>query len=351
MSSMVQKRLIILVRHPAFALFCAAIFGLAALAFLRGGIDASTRFAAADDPVKISDQALDRSFNQGVAERQIRAALASGDPNLAQSFVELAADRAVTIDPALIDQVNQTSASQASVAGTAGRFVRGLWTGEPADLASLAGTAFGDLFVFGDIRDAAREGTRYLTGQHYDRWILGLAGVGIAITAATYATLGATAPERIGLSIVKAARRTGRLNPVLAVRAAREAVKVEEAGGLVELAENAGRVETKAGTQAALDSLAVAEGPQDMSRMARLAAAKGGKTRAIIKLLGRAAIVVTASAFDLALWLFWAAFALFGFCSSCKAAVERMTQRHLLRRKASRLRQAELRPVALPSRA
>ena len=75
------------------------------------------------------------------------------------------------------------------------------------------------------------------------------------------------------------------------------------------LSENAGRVETKAGTQAALDSLAVAEGPQDMSRLARLAAAKGGKTRAIVKLLGRAAIVLTAGAFDLAIWLLWAAFA------------------------------------------
>src|SRR3984957_7568243 len=179
--------------------------------------------------------------------------------------------------------------------------------GELSDLESLAGTAAGDLFVFGDIRDAAREGTHYLTGQKYDPWILGLAGVGIGITAATYATLGASAPERVGLSLVKAARRTGRLNPVLAVRAARETVKVEEAGGLVELAENAGRVETKAGTQAALDSLAVAEEPQDVSRLARLAAAKGGKTRAIVKLLGRAAIVLTAGAFDLAFWLLWAA--------------------------------------------
>jgi hypothetical protein len=249
----------------------------------------------------------------------------------------------VPVDPALTGDLKRASAAQATVTNTAGRFVRGLWTGEPADLASLAGTAFGDLFVFGDIRDAAREGTRYLTGQRYDPWILGLAGAGIAITAATYATLGATAPERLGLSIVKAARRSGRLNPVLAVRAAREVVKVEGAGGLVELAENAGRVETKAGTQAALDSLAIAEQPQDMTRLARLAAAKGGKTRAIVKLLGRAAIVLTAGAFDLALWLFWAGFTLLGFCASCKAAVERMTQRHILRRKARRLREIKLR--------
>ena len=49
-------------------------------------------------------------------------------------------------------------------AAKAGSFTRGLITGEPDDLVSLAGTALGDLFVFGDIRDALREGTRLATG-------------------------------------------------------------------------------------------------------------------------------------------------------------------------------------------
>lgn len=346
---MAERRAIRLVRHPTFALVCALVLAIAAVVLVRGGVAARKEFVAADDPVAISDQALDRTFDRGVADREIRAALAAGDLDLAQSFVALAADRGVAIDPALAAEVKDASAKQSSIANTAGRFVHGLWTGEPTDLTSLAGTAFGDLFVFGDIRDAAREGTRYLTGERYDPWILGLAGVGIAITAATYATAGLAAPERIGLSIVKAARRTGRLNPVLAVRAAREAVKVEEAGGLVELAENTGRIEAKAGTRAAMDSLAVAEEPQDMSRLARLSAAKGGKTRAIVKLLGRAAIVLTASTFDLAIWLIWAAFALLGFCASCKTAVERMTQRAIFRRKARRRRNAELRMLAIPA--
>lgn len=345
-----ERQLIRLSRHPAFALVCALVFAMVATAFVHGGMAARKQIALADDPVRISDQALDRSFNREVAEREIGAALASGDVDLAQSFVALAADRGVAVDPALVAKVKDAGVKQSSAVHTAGRFVHGLWTGEPTDLASLAGTAVGDLFVFGDIRDAAREGTRYLMGQHYDPWIFGLAGVGIAITAATYATAGVTAPERVGLSLVKAARRSGRLNPVLAVRAAREAVKVEAAGGLVELAENTGRIEAKAGTQAAMDSLAVAEEPQDMSRLARLSAAKGGKTRAIVKLLGRAAIVLTATTFDLAMWLIWAAFALIGFCASCKTAVERMTQRVLLRNKARRLREAELRILALPAR-
>jgi hypothetical protein len=336
-------------RHPAFALAGAALFALAALVLVRGSVAARNELAAQDDPVKITDRMLDRGFSRDVAEREICSALDARDTDLAQSFLDLAADRGVTVDPALADKVKQASAKESTFASKAGRFVHGLWTGEPTDLASLAGTAAGDLFVFGDIRDAAREGTRYLAGQKFDPWILGLAGVGIGITAATYATLGASAPVRVGLSLVKAARRTGRLNPVLAARAAREVVKVEEAGGLVELAGNVGRVETKAGTQAALDSLAIAERPEDVSRLARLAAAKGGKTRAIIKLLGRAAIVLTAGAFDVAIWLFWAALTLLGFVSSCKATAERVTQRHLDRREVRRAREVATRllPVNL----
>ena len=333
MKNLRRNRLSAIARHPIGALILCVLFGGAAGLFLRGGLAAHQRLAAADDPVATADRALAASFDRDLAEREIRSALAAGDLDLAQSFVDLAAERNVPIDPALPTQIKQTEADQHTLASTAGRFVHGLWTGEPTDFASLAGTAFGDLFVFGDIRDAAREGTHYLTGRQYDPWILGLAGAGIAITAATYASFGVTAPERVGVSIVKAARRTGRLNPALAVRVAREAVKVEGAGGLVGLVQNTGRIEANAGSQAALDSIAIAQEPQDMSRLARLAAAKGGKTRAIVKLLGRAAIVLTAGAIELASWLLWVGFALLGFCASCKAAAERATQRYLDRRK------------------
>ena len=320
-------------RGPAFALAGAAVFAGACFALSGAAIDAAEGLGTGGDPVKITDRALTRSFNRDVAEREIRAALAQGDVDLAESFGKLAADRNVLVDPALLENIRYARANDGTIVGISGRFMRGFLTGRPVDLASLTGTAVGDLFVFGDIRDATREGVHYLTGQKYDPWILGLAGVGIAITAGTYATLGVGAPERVGLSLVKAARRTGRLNPALATRVARDLVKVEEAGGLVELGGNVGRVEARAGTQAALDGLAIAEEPKDMSLIARLASASGGKTRAIIKLLGRGAIMLTTGAFGLALWLFWAALAIFGFVSSCKATAERVTQRYLDRRK------------------
>ena len=326
-------------RHPFLALAGACLFAAAAWLLVRGGIAAQARLAeVAADPAQISDRALAGVFSRAVADREIGEALSAGDLDLAQSFVELAADRSVAIDPALSDQVKQAHVEAGSLRNTAGRFVQGLWTGEPVDGASLAGTAVGDLFVFGDIRDAAREGTHYLAGKPADPWILGLAAAGIAIAAGTYATLGAGGPARAGLTLVKAARRMGRINPVLAVRVAREAVKVEKAGGLVELIGDVGRVETKASAQTALDTFKVAEGPEDVSRLARLAAAKGTKTRAIVKLLGRAAIVLTTGALDIALWLLAAAFMVFGFVSSCKAAVEWATLRYLRWRKARRVR-------------
>src|SRR5271169_5861061 len=232
-------------RHPLVALLGVVIFGGEAIVVGRIAIAQVERFAAADDPVQISDRALDGVFTPSVAEREIDAALATGDVDLAQSFLELAAERGVAIDPHLADKVKEAQAKAGSVTQTAGRFAHGLWTGEPTDIASLAGTAVGDLFVFGDIRDAAREGTRYLLGQPADPWILGLAGAGIVITAGTYASLGVGTPARIGLSLVKAARRTDRLNPRLVERTVREFVKVGDAGGFAELAKNTGRIEAK----------------------------------------------------------------------------------------------------------
>ena len=173
-------------------------------------------------------------------------------------------------------------------------------------MASLAGTTLGDLFVFGDIRDAVRQGTRYVRGEQVDQLVLGLAATGIAITAGTYVTFGAATPARAGLTLVKAARKTGRLGVEFteslgrmvrqtsfpaATRAARDTAKVERAGGLLHLVRDVGRIEKAAGGRAALDALKIAKGPRDITRVAKLAEKEGSHTRAILKVAGRSAIM------------------------------------------------------------
>ena len=334
-----------------------------------------------DDQAAIADHEVDKVFTPAVADREIRGALDTSDVDLANSFAELAADRKITVDPALATKLAEANTTMATASRSAQSFARGLVTGEPNDAAALAGTALGDLFVIGDLRDAAGESAKLVNGEEVDQLILGLSCVGIAITVGTFATMGVAAPARIGVSVVKAAAKTGRIGvrlassvsrsvreivdfdvlrraittasitePAVAIRAAREAVKTERAGGLLRMMGDIGRVQTKAGTQAALDGLKLAEGPRDVSRLARLAEKAGGKTRAILKLAGRAAIAFTFALFDLASWAFFFAMLIWGLCSSVKKTTEHTTLRYVhwrKRRRAERNRRLALQRAGL----
>src|SRR5216683_1239933 len=295
---------------PAIACMgiCAALFAV----LWPHARDAGAILAAQDDPAVLSDLQLNsaRRNDQAVIAENIEAALAANDADLANSFV-----------------------------------------------------------VFGDIRDVVREGKHLTMGEDTDRLVLGLAVAGLAVTAATYVSVGGVAPVRAGLTLVKDARKVGRLGegltqwagrsarqivdapmlqhavatgsvlrPGQTVSAIKAAFRAEKAGALVRLAKDVGRISEKAGMRGALDTLRISEGPKDVARAARLAESKGGQTRAILKLLGRGALLLAAGAFNLTLWLFGALLALFGFLSSVKATTERLTMSWLHAKKARRLR-------------
>ena len=348
-----------------------AVSGAALAATSPRAHNAIALLAAQDDPAELSDIRIDSALrnNRYLINDQIEAALEDHDAGLAESFVGLAREKGISVPDELSHRVGEAVAEESSSSHLARRFASGLVTGNADDAASLSGTVAGDLFVFGDIRDVVREAKHLIMGEDTDRLVLGLATAGLAVTAATYVTVGGAGPVRAGLTLVKDARKVGRLGEGLtewAGRSAREMVDApvlqnalatgsvmrpgqtasairaafhsEKAGALVRLAKDVGRVGERAGTRGALDTLRIAEGPEDVARAARLAGSKGGQTRAILKLLGRSGLWLAAGAFDLALWVFGALFALFGFLSSIKATTERMTQSWLDRKKARRLR-------------
>jgi hypothetical protein len=333
--------------------------------------DAFAVLAAQDDPAALADLQVNSAMrnNPALVADQIEAALTAGDADLAASFVELARERNIAVSDDLSKRVSDAVTETNSTSQFAKRFATGLVTGNADDVASLSGTVAGDLFVFGDIRDVVREGKHLAMGEDTDRLVLGLAAAGLAVTAATYVSIGGAAPVRAGLTMVKDARKVGRLGegltewagrsarevvdaPVLqqavatgsvlrpgeSISAIRAAFRAEKAGGLVRLAKDVGRVGEKAGMRSALDTLRIAEGPKDVARAARLAESKGGQTRAILKILGRGALLLAAGAFNLSMWVFGALLALFGFLSSIKATTERATESWLRRKKARRLK-------------
>jgi hypothetical protein len=353
------------------ALTVAAVSGITLAILWPRAHEAGAILAAQDDPAQLSDVQLHIAVrnNPAAIAENIEAALDAGDAGLAESFVDLAREKNIPLSDELSRRVSDAVLAQSSSSYFAKRFATGLVTGNADDVASLSGTVAGDLFVFGDIRDVVREGKHLAMGEDTDRLVLGLATAGLAVTAATYVSVGGVAPIRAGLTLVKDARKVGRLgegltewagrsargvvdtpmlqnavasssvlHPGQTVSAIRAAFHAEKAGALVRLAKDVGRVSEKAGARGALDTLKLAEGPKDVTRAARLAESKGGQTRAILKILGRGALLLAAGAFNLSLWVFGAVIALFGFLASIKATTERLTLSWLTHRKVRRLR-------------
>lgn len=360
-------------RRPriAWALVAMTVSGAVLAATWPHAREAGAMLAAQDDPAELSDIRVNSALrnNQKIIADQIEAALAAHDAGLAESFVDLAKTKNVALPDDLLARVDEAVVENNSTSHFARRFAVGLVTGNADDAGSLSGTVAGDLFVFGDIRDVVRESKHMIMGEDTDRLVLGLATAGLAVTAATYVSVGGVAPVRAGLTLVKDARKVRRLgegltewagrsardvvdapmlenavassattSPAKTVSAIRAAFNAEKAGALVRMAKDVGRISEKAGTRGALDTLKIAEGPEDVARAARLAEASGGKTRALIKLLGRGALLLAAGAFDLSLWVFGAVFALLSFLVSIKATTERLTQKWIDHGKRRRLR-------------
>lgn len=353
------------------ALTGVAVCATAGLLLLPHARDAGAVLAAQDDPVALADVQLSSALRNdpAVLARNIEEALAAKDADLAKSFADVAAARNVQLPDDLARRVTEAVADENSASHFASRFATGFVTGNADDVGSLSGTVAGDLFVFGDIRDVVREGKHMAMGEDTDHLILGLAAAGLAVTAATYVSVGGVAPVRAGLTLVKDARKVGRigeglttwaarsargvvdgpmlraavadaslLRPGQTITAVKAAFRTEKAGGIVRLAGDVGRVGEKAGTRGALDTLRIAQSPKDVTRAARLAEVKGGQTRAIMKMFGRGALLLAAGAFNLSMWVFWALFALLGFVVSIKATTERITWSWLQRSKAKRAR-------------
>lgn len=341
--------------------------------------EAAAIFLVQDDPAALSELQLRRlaKADPALVEREIDLALAEGDTDLANSFVDLAAAQGIPLSSEQVSRVEDAVVQAGSVSHLAGRFATGFLTGDVSDVASFSGTVAGDLFTFGDIRDVVRESHRLATGAEADSLVLGLAAVGLAVTAGTYASVGTASPARAGLSLFKGARKSARLSagltdwarrsaagivdtavlrravgnasvtrPLELAGAIKAAIRTEKAGLMVAALKDVGQVGRKAGTRTALDVVKVADNPKDLARAARLAESKGRQTRALLKVLGRGALLLTAGAFQLASWIFSALLFILGLVVSIKSLTERLTFAWLRRARERRLRNAAMGAMA-----
>lgn len=265
---------------------------------------------AAEEPEQLADMRLAEVFDADLAAAEIRAALDREDIELADSFAALADSRGIVIPASLKARIDNAKSTWEQAKRAVRDFGHGFVTGEPETGAGMAGATAGDLLVYGDVRDLAREGWRAVQGQQVDPLIASLAAAGLAVTVGTYMSDGLAAPARKGVSLFKATRRAGKLSADLVT----DAVRLARTGGSTKLLgafSDLGKIESKAGVRTAVEGLRHAESVTDLSKIGRIAEKNGSKTLAILKTLGRGAIVLGAGALTASLWVMGAAVNIF----------------------------------------
>ncbi|MGN6489280.1 MAG: hypothetical protein ACTHLT_15885 [Devosia sp.] len=267
---------------------------------------------------------------------EIAAALEAHDATLARSLAALAASRDIAIPTELTERI--ASLPAVDLGATLGAGWNCVVNGDFDSEAGFACVVATDMTGIGDVRDLVGEGGKFIAGQPVDYFTLGIASVGLGLSAATYSSLGAALPLRVGSSFVKAMHRVGKLPPRLTAQIARALERginrpaLEEAIGLAtslrlaelgrplsrlfnprsvrlasNLAEDFGTIGKAGGVRAMKLSLEAADSTADVRRLARVADSYGERFVGVMKLVGRGALRLGHLLFTIVGWLVGAA--------------------------------------------
>ncbi len=164
---------------------------------------------------KVQEPNIDAELKQVATkeylENKIKEALKQDNIDDAKSYINLASYLNTPIQSELKEKVKKQETPIASTIRKAKEFASGFITGKSESAASLGGSVVSDFTVVGDLRDTYKEGSKYLQGQNYDKFLLSISLLGLAITASTYVSFGATAPIKTGEAVVKTAYKSGKL--------------------------------------------------------------------------------------------------------------------------------------------
>jgi hypothetical protein len=257
------------------------------------------------------------SLDSRAVEEGIDGALAKDDADLATSFVRLAEARGITVDGELQARVEE--ASGFDIGRSAGEAWDGFVSGNADTPTAFAASVAADLSVAGDVRDLYRELSAY---PDHDELTVGLAAMGVVATGATFVSGMNALPVKAGVSLIKSARKAGKLPPPLAREmrdiaarsidtsaitatvadlrrldataasaSVRRVVRPELLERLGTAASDLGGIAGMQGYRATLQTLELASSTGDISRLRRISTKFGDGYRAVLRVAGTAGVL------------------------------------------------------------
>lgn len=175
------------------------------------------------DPLSITEFRLNGLSTDQYVEK-IEEAIADEDFDDAARIIEIAEEQGHRFDPELVARARESTTARTWRYGK--DFAAGFATGDASSPASIVGTMAADYLIVGDLRDIAIEGPKAISGQDYDKLVLGLSLFGVATLVP------GTGPIDVGASVVKTAKRAGKLSAGLTNSLGRSARNLIDVGAL-----------------------------------------------------------------------------------------------------------------------
>lgn len=301
------------------------------LAFERGLLDGYVNEDAIPDEPFVRAELAYRTNPEDLS-RRVDAALDAKAWDDAAMYAEIAGYMEMPLAPDTAMRLEAENAFSRRAARNTESFVTGFVTGTGEDTPAFMGALASDLTVVGDIRDISSEGSKLARGEEYSSMILGLSVVGLAATTATVATGGGGLPARVGVSLLKVARKAGTITAGFArdmTRLLNEAMNFDRLGETlraVDLADSAATrravasyadgisfarvtpvlddvasLERAAGPAETVRLMRYVENTEDLTRVSKMAGKYGTKTRGIMEITGKTSLRAFKTAWNLVL--------------------------------------------------
>jgi hypothetical protein len=293
---------------------------LVSLLLLGGSVKALLDYWQYDEIAADVAQMMLHQVSSEDIRASVQAAITADKPEEARMYLRLAKTFGYTFDASTFEAELQRLESPLNTARrTVNDFSSGFIEGKAESGAGVAGAITSDFTVVGDVRDLWEQYQLYAQGKPVNELVVTLAGVGVGLTAATVASVGAATPAKGGVSTTKLAARAGHLTPdfqklllkqgsdvfnykafMLAARAEKgmdgvgkaaiKAYNPQAVKALQQTAEQVNNIRKASSTADALHALKYVENGDDLVRLEKLSLKYGAETKGILKFLGKSAL-------------------------------------------------------------
>jgi hypothetical protein len=219
----------------------------------------------------------------------------------------------VNQDPAARALQAEIEAVRTGVGYRAGKLSEGLLEGTSDETIGQAAGVITDFFVIGDIRDLARQATNRARGEDVDEVITALAAIGLVASAAQAASIGATAgtggaaaptvaassTTKSAVTVLKVARKLGKLPPWLGKALVQGARKVKQTRKLDAVTDLLGDASRLAKTRGGMNLLSKTSDAASLRRMAKVAETFGDRSATLYRIGGDSFLTTARRAEDL----------------------------------------------------